>query len=83
MKTFQKGLRALIAAGSVAGFLSAWILLGHTGSATPVQTLPAVVSPAPFVSALPNNSAPPVLQPLPQMPRSGLVMRPRLRTGGS
>jgi hypothetical protein len=83
MTHFKKSLRALIAAGSVAGFLGAWALLGHAGQPVQIQSPPAVVTPAPFLSTLPGNRPPTNLQPLPSLPRSGLAVRPRLRTGGS
>ena len=83
MKRFKNGLRALIVTGSVAGFLGAWALLGHAGQPVQVQPPPSVVTPAPFSSTVPGNRPPSTLQPLPSPPRSGLALRPRLRTGGS
>lgn len=83
MKPFLKSLRALIAAGSIAGFLGAWALLGHAGKTIPVQAPPPIVAPAPLPGVTPDNNAPPILQPLPALPQPSLGVRPRLRTGGS
>ena len=83
MTYFKKSLRALIATGSVAGFLGVWALLGHVGHIAQVQPPPAVAMPAPSSGSVPGDRLPSALQPLPSLPRSGLAMRPRLRTGGS
>ena len=83
MTYFKKSLRALIATGSVVGFLGVWALLGHPDHLAQVQPPPAVVVPAPSSSTAPSDRPPSALQPLPSLPRSGLAMRPRLRTGGS
>jgi len=83
MTRFKNSLRTLIATGSVAGFLGVWALLGHAGHLAQVQPPPAVVVPAPSSSSVPGDRLPSALQPLPSLPRSGLAVHPRLRTGGS
>jgi hypothetical protein len=89
MKRFQHGLRALIAAGSLAGFFSGWALLAHSGKPVATGYAPEVAVPAPLptVAPLPQLSpadhAPSRLEPLPALPAQPQFARPRLRTGGS
>jgi len=77
MKRFQQVLRAIIATGSVMGFLGGWVLIAHAGKPA---TAPAPLPPLVAIAPLPSINAPSSLQPLPPM-RS--TLRPRLRTGGS
>jgi hypothetical protein len=88
MKWFQNGLRLIIAAGSVTGFLGGWVLLAHAGK--PVEAAPAPAQAAPAPAQLPEL-APlepvPQLQPLPTIvpsqPGASLSTQPRLRTRSS
>jgi hypothetical protein len=86
MKRLQKHLRAIIAAGSIVGFLAGWGLLAHAGKPVAVSALPAITAPAPSFDPgpLPSiNSGPTNLQPLPSLPSVPSMPRLRLRTGGS
>jgi hypothetical protein len=80
MRSLRAPLRALIAAGSLAGFFGGWILLAHAPK--PVQSdsnAPRIQLSGPEV----DFSAPPGLQLLPGLPQSPGFAFPRLRTGGS
>ncbi len=48
----KSGLRSMIVIGSLLGFFSSWILFAHSGKpvATPIDNVPAVQQPAPFLS---------------------------------
>ena len=86
MKRFQKYLRAIIAAGSIVGFLGGWGFLAHAGKPV-VNSAPApITAPAPSFDPgpLPSiNTGPSSLQPLPALPPIPSMPRLRLRTGGS
>ena len=76
----QKYLRAIMTGGSILGFVGGWMLLAHSGK--PVAAIdppPRIVAPAP----VPQINAPSSLQPLPSLPQTRSMLRPRLRTGGS
>jgi hypothetical protein len=89
MRQLQRGLRALIAVGSLAGFFGGWALLAHANKPVPLEPAPAIVAPAPLptLAPLPQLSpldrAPSSLQPLPALPPQPQVAMPRLRTRGS
>jgi hypothetical protein len=80
MKQLQKYLRAMIAAGSILGFVAGWGLIAHAGKPAPVPALPPIVASAPLPSV---GSAPSSLQPLPALPPMRSMPRLRMRTGGS
>jgi len=86
MKRLLKYLRAIIAAGSVMGFLGGWVLLAHAGKPVTVSAPPPITAPAPSFDPAPLSpldSGPSTLQRLPALPSTRPMMRPRLRTGGS
>jgi hypothetical protein len=86
MKKLAKYLRAMIATGSVLGFLGGWVLIAHAGKPAPTQApLPIIApAPAPTLAPLPSfGGAPSNLQPLPALPQISSMPRLRLRTGGS
>lgn len=86
MKRLQKYLRALIAAGSILGFLGGWELLAHAGKPATASAPPAIIAPVPSFDAAPLPSfdnGPTNLQPLPTLPPMRSMPRLRLRTGGS
>jgi hypothetical protein len=80
MKQLQKYLRAIIAAGSILGFVAGWGLIAHAGKPAPTPALPPIVAPAPLPSV---GNAPSGLQPLPALPPMRSMPRLRMRTGGS
>jgi hypothetical protein len=60
-RVFQNGLRALLVAGSMTGFVSGWAFLAHAGkpaSSTTAATLPApaVLAPLDLSSLAPNGA---------------------------
>jgi len=86
MKRLLKYLRAIIAAGSLMGFLGGWGLLAHAGKPATVSAPPPITAPVPSFDPAPLpplDSGPSTLQPLPALPPMRSIMRPRLRTGGS
>ena len=92
MKLFQNGLRALILAGSLGGFLSGWVLIAHAAkpASNNVDLQPANVAPAPLPTLPPlnfSNNAPSQnlqpIQPLPQVPQTSQLPTFRFRTRGS
>ena len=86
MKRIQKYLRAIIAAGSILGFLGGWGLLAHAGKPVAASAPPPITAPAPSFDPgpLPSiNTGPRNLQPLPALPAVPSMPRLRLRTGGS
>jgi len=84
MKKLAKYLRAMIATGSVLGFLGGWVLIAHAGKPAPAPAPLPIVAPAPTLAPLPSfGGAPSNLQPLPALPQISSMPRLRLRTGGS
>jgi len=86
MKRLQKYLRAIIAAGSIVGFLSGWGLLAHAGKPVAASAPAPITAPVPSFDPgpLPSiNSGPTNLHPLPSLPSVPSMPRLRLRTGGS
>jgi hypothetical protein len=83
MKKLAKYLRAIIATGSVLGFLGGWVLIAHAGKPAPAPAPLPIVAPAPTLAPLPSFGAPSSLQPLPALPQISSMPRLRLRTGGS
>lgn len=86
MKKLLKYLRAIIAAGSIVGFLSGWGLLAHAGKPAPNPAPLPIIAPAPSINLEPLpplGNAPSNLQPLPSLPPMSSMPRLRLRTGGS
>lgn len=87
MKLFQYGLRMLIVAGSLGGFLGGWALVAHAGKPVATESQPASVAPAPLPTLAPldfsGNDSAAGLQPLPSMPRFSQAPLPRLRTRSS
>jgi hypothetical protein len=84
MKKLKISLRLWIAAASVTGFLSGWILFAQAGK--PVNSNPAPPlseqAPLPTLAPLPSLNGPGSgLQPL--QPLQDFRALPRLRTGGS
>ena len=80
MKQLQKYLRAIIAAGSILGFVAGWGLIAHAGKPAPTPTMPPIVASAPLPSI---GDVPSSLQPLPALPPTRSMPRLRMRTGGS
>lgn len=86
MKQLKKYLRAMIAAGSILGFASGWVLIAHAGKPAVTFAPPPSIAPAPSANLAPLpplDNAPSSLQPLPALPQTRSMPRLRLRTGGS
>lgn len=94
MNKFQRKLRTLIVAGSVAGFLGGWGLLAHAGKpvadGSPANDPPpAIVAPVQLppldFRAIESSGGSSNLQPLPVIPNTQAApsFRPRLRTRSS
>lgn len=87
MKWYKTGLRGLITAGSIAGFLGGWALFAHSpkpvdaqsqSQPNPVQPVEIPqLQPIPSLGGFDNN-----VQAFPSAPQTGFF-RPRMRTGGS